>query len=51
MQCGSCIAVWLWCRPAAAVPIQPLAQELPYVAGYTLKKKKKIESRILAMIM
>ena len=35
--------VWLWlrCRPAAAASIQPLARELPYAAGRTLKKKKK----------
>ena len=24
---------WLWCRPAAAALIWPLAQDLPYVAG------------------
>ena len=36
--------LWLWCRPVAAAPIQPLAQELPYAAGMalTLKKKEKI---------
>ena len=32
---------WLWCRPAAAAPIQPLAWELPYAVGAALKKKKK----------
>ena len=31
----------LWCRLAAAAPVQPLAQELPYALGVTLKKKKK----------
>ena len=30
----------LWCRPAAAAPIQPLAWELPYAIGVTLKSKK-----------
>ena len=30
-----------WCRPAVAALIQPLARELPYVAGVALKKKKK----------
>ena len=30
--------VWLWCRPAAAAPIQPLARELSYAAGIALKK-------------
>ena len=28
----------LWCRPTAAALIQPLAWELPYVAGVALKK-------------
>ena len=34
---------WLWHRPAAVVPIQPVAWELPYVVGAALKglKKKK----------
>ena len=30
----------LWCRPAAAVPIQPLALELPYAVSAALKKNK-----------
>ena len=53
---GSCIAVscglghrhssdpallWLWCRLAAATLIQPLALELQYDTGVTLKSKKK----------
>ena len=29
----------LWCRPAAAAPIQPLAWELPYAMGAALKNK------------
>ena len=32
--------LWLWCRPAAAAPIQPLAWKLPYAAGTALKSKK-----------
>ena len=32
---------WLWHRRAAAVPIRPLAWELPYAAGATLKSKNK----------
>ena len=32
--------LWLWCRPAAAAPIQPLSRELPYAAYAALKKKK-----------
>jgi len=31
----------LWCRPAAAAPIRPLAWELPYATGVALKRKKK----------
>ena len=33
--------LWLWCRPAAAAPIQPLAQELSYATCVALKRKKK----------
>ena len=28
--------LWLWCRPAAAALIQPLAWELPYAMGVAL---------------
>ena len=33
--------LWLWCRPAAAVQIQPLAWELLYAGGAAQKGKKK----------
>ena len=33
--------LWLWCRLAATVPIQPLAWEPPYTAGAALKKKER----------
>ena len=33
--------LWLWYRPAAAAPIQPVAWDLPYAAGAALKEKKK----------
>ena len=33
--------MWLWCRPAAVVPIWPLAWELPYAMGAALKKQEK----------
>ena len=33
--------LWPWHRPAAAAPIQPLAQELPYATGAALKKNKE----------
>ena len=31
--------LWLWCRPAAEVPIRPRVCELPYAAGVALKRK------------
>ena len=37
--------LWLWCRLAAVVLIQPLDQEPPYTAATALKKdpkKKKV---------
>ena len=33
--------LWLWHKPAATAPIQPLAWELPYAAGAALKSKNK----------
>ena len=33
--------LWLWHRPAAVAPIQPLAWGPPYAKGVALKKKKK----------
>ena len=33
--------LWLWCRPAAAALVQPLAWELRYAMGTALKTKKK----------
>ena len=37
-RCRSDLAfLWLWCRPAAAAPIRPLAWELRYAAGAALK--------------
>ena len=39
---GSDLALlWLWCRPAAIAPIQPLAWELPYATDVALKRQKK----------
>ena len=41
-KCGLDLALlWLWHRPAAVAPIQPLAQELPYVTGTTPPPQKK----------
>ena len=51
MSCGvgcrggsDLVLLWLWCRPAAAALIQPLAWELPYASGAALKIKKKKKS-------
>ena len=33
--------LWLWHRPAAVAPIQPLAWELPYALGTAQKSKKQ----------
>ena len=39
------LLLWLWYRPAAVAPIQPLAWELPYADGAALKSKKKSPSK------
>ena len=33
--------LWLWCRPVATAPIQPLAWEPTYTMGAALKKGPK----------
>ena len=33
--------LWLWCRPAAAALIRPLAWGLPYATGAALKEEKR----------
>ena len=38
---------WLWCRPVATAPIQPLAWEPPYAGSMALKKKKKKERNLM----
>ena len=37
--------LWLWCRLAAAVPIRPLAWELPYATSAAMKRKEKKKKR------
>ena len=37
--------LWLWHRLTAVAPIQPLAWELAYVTGATLKRKKRKERK------
>ena len=39
LRCGSEL-LWLWCRPAATAPIQPLAWERPHATGMALKRQK-----------
>ena len=40
--------LWLWCKPAAAAPIRPLAWELPYPEDVALKRKenKKLQKTV-----
>jgi len=37
--------LWLWRRPAATAPIQPLAWQPPYAAGTALKKAKQNKTK------
>ena len=37
--------LWLWYRLAAAAPILPLAWELPFAAGVTLKRQTKTKKK------
>ena len=39
--------LWLWYRPAAVAPIQPLAWEISYATGTVLKRKKKKKRHLL----
>ena len=38
---GDLALLWLWCKPAAVAPIQPLVWKLPYAMGAALKIKKE----------
>ena len=40
MQLGPAL-LWLWCRPAAAVLMQPPAWDPPHATGTALKRKEK----------
>ena len=35
------VLLWLWCRPVATAPIQPLAWEPPYAEGVALKRQQQ----------
>ena len=37
--------LWLWCGPAVAALIQPLAWELPYPMAAALERQKKKEKK------
>ena len=39
------VLLWLWHRPAAGAPIQPLAWEHPYATGVALYKSKNLVSK------
>ena len=39
--------LWLWCRPAAAAPIRPLAWELPYALSVALEEKVYVLKMLL----
>ena len=51
------LLLWLWCRPVAVAPIQPLAWEPPYAASAALKtpqkkrKEKKRDQFIILKVM
>ena len=37
--------LWLWCRPVATAPIQPLAWEPPYAVGAAQRNGKKTKEK------
>ena len=42
LHCCDPALLWLWCRPAAAALIRPLAWEFPCAVGAALKKSAKL---------
>ena len=42
---GDPALLWLWCRPAAAALIRPLAWEFTYAAGTALKSENKNKTK------
>ena len=38
--------LWLWCRPAAAALIGPLAKKQTYTTGVAIEKAKKQKNKI-----
>ena len=58
MSCGVgrfCVSVptllWLWCGPAAAARIQPLAWELPYAVDAALKRRQQKKAQLCFSIL
>ena len=45
------VLLWLWYRPAAAAPIQPLAWEFPNATGMVLKRPKKKKKFTLSLYL
>ena len=39
--------LWLWCRPAATPPIQPLGWEPPYAKGAALEMAKRQKKNLI----
>ena len=39
--------LWLWCRPAAAALIRPLAWEFSYASGTALTPQKNLKTNVI----
>ena len=44
-RCLDPMLLWLWCRPLATAPIQPLTREPPYAVESGPRKGKKTETK------
>ena len=43
--------LWLWCMPAATVPIRSIAWEPPYAAAHVALKSKQKQKGILVLFL
>ena len=51
-RCGSdLMLLWLWCRPATAASIRPLAWDPPHAKGVALKKTDRQKERAIESII
>ena len=41
--------LWLWCRPVATAPIEPLAWEPPYAVDVALERQKDKKNTLRQM--